>query len=75
VNECDDKRDEMHCQIANWHRLLAICAILVFFSSLFVGYLRSELRGTVESAEEAIIIDDPSEQGIAIACSIFTLSI
>ena len=49
--ECDDGIDENHCTIANWHRWLAIAAILVFFSTLFIGSLRLKLKGAVETEE------------------------
>ena len=61
MSECDNEIDEMHCQIANWHRWLAICAILVFFSTLFIGSLRFKLRGTVETADEIPLQEDYSE--------------
>ena len=60
--ECDDNSDEDHCNIANWHRWLAIVAILLFFSALFIGSLKFRLEEEVEKSDE-IQLEEPDNSG------------
>ena len=70
VIECDNGEDEKFCDTPNWHRWVAISAILLFFITLFFTFLKYKFNLKVKKKKKK---KEPDFNMIPLHCQYFSL--